>query len=198
MCLPLNCEQLAEKQACYSPWGHKQPDTTQRLSSNDLPVSGQDHVATRVSCLPRWSLCGRTQLSRSLLQHPLTSGSWDSLLLLMYLEAPSHLQGLARSGPMSLQALGLCCNGPCHPQDTELPWQLLEEPGSVPCKSKRWTAQEANYHCWESRVSNQVFSFPRTNVQVCGSSRTSKRHPARTSRQLYVIEAQCLCPLGQL
>ena len=30
----------------------------------------------------------RTQLSRSLLQHPLTLGSWDSLLLLMYLEAP--------------------------------------------------------------------------------------------------------------
>ena len=152
----------------------------------------------RASCLPRCSLCGRTQLSRSLLQHPLTSGFRASLLLLVYLEAPSPLQGLAPSGPMSLQALGLCCNDHCHAQDTELPWQLLEEPGSVPCKSKRWTAQEAIYHYWESRVSNRVFSFPRTNVQVCSSSRASKRHPARTSRQLNVIEAQCLCPFGRL
>ncbi|CAI9158107.1 unnamed protein product [Rangifer tarandus platyrhynchus] len=37
---------------------------------------------------------------------------------------------------MSLQALGVCCNGHGHPHDTELPWQLLEELGSVPCKSK--------------------------------------------------------------
>lgn len=53
------------------------------------------------------------------------------------LEAPSPLQGLA---PLwaheSLQALGLCCNDHCHAQDTELPWQLLENRVVFPVRAK--------------------------------------------------------------